>query len=172
MSTIVNNIRSIITPEVRDAILSNSATLEEAINVAFKPFGFSFVKGQSLSKMVKESPKYQALDKKGQTEFFNRVKSTAKAHYLGEQLTLEAVVHGYWARFNGTLTDKKTGELKQVNVSFMAPQVKASKLDDEMARDARDSATAAANRQLKADNARLVELLKTHDIEVEVTPIS
>ena len=56
MSTaIVNDIKSIITPEVRDAILANSANLEEAVNVAFKPFGFAFVKGQSLSKMVKES---------------------------------------------------------------------------------------------------------------------
>jgi hypothetical protein len=165
MSNQIANIKSIITPEVRDAVLANSVNLESAIDAAFKPFGFSFVKGQSLSKMVKESPQYIALDKKGQTEFFNKVKSTAKAHFLGEQLTLEAVVHGYWARFNGTLTDKKTGDLKQVNVSFMAPNVKASKLDDQMASDARQNA-------LAAENARLLALCRTHDIDVEVTPVA
>jgi hypothetical protein len=97
-----------------------------------------------------------AHDKKLQSGFMNKVKSSAKANYLGETLTLEAIVHGFWARFNGTLTDKKTNAVKQLNVSFMAPTVKASKLDDDMARDARQNALVAENQRL-ADKVRVLE---------------
>jgi hypothetical protein len=165
----VKGIHELITPEVRQAILDNGVEFAEAINAAFAPFEVTFEQGLSLSAMCKKSPQYIALEKAGKkgeaSGFVNRVKSTAKACYLGEQAVTDAIVNGFWARFNGTTADKKTGELKQTNISFMAPNLKASKLDDEMARNARE-----AIRDAKIAKYEL--LLKTHNIDVEVKPIA
>lgn len=173
---VVKGIHDLITPEIRQSILDNGATFVTAINAAFAPFGVVFEQGLSLSAMVKKSPQYKALEArgvKGETSgFMNKVKSTAKVCKLGEQITLDMIIQGHWARFNGTLSDKKTGGLKQTNISFMAPDVKASKLDDEMAREARINVLEAKAAAKDAELLRLTELCKTHDISVEITPIA
>ena len=173
---VVKGINDLITPEIRQTILDNGETFVSAINAAFKPFGVVFEQGLSLSAMVKKSPQYVALEKsgvKGATSgFMNKVKSTAKVCKLGEQITLDMIIRGHWARFNGTLSDKKTGGLKQTNISFMAPDVKASKLDDEMLREAKIHVIEAESAAKDLELARLRDLLQTHDISVEITPIA
>lgn len=94
-STIVSEVKGIndiLTPKAREAILTSGANLEQTLNAAFAPFEVEFIKGATFSQMVKRSPQYRALadQKSRQSGFMNKVKSTAKALYLGEQ-TLEEV---------------------------------------------------------------------------------
>lgn len=148
----------IITPEMRNELLARSADFEAAIQKVFNPYKVTFQKGVSLSKMVKESPLYQSKSKKAQTEFFNEVKSLCRLHKVGEHLTVEAVIRGYWARFNGTLVHgekhEKAGEMKQVNISFMAPEVAASKLDGEISKAAEKIRLEQENAKLLADKSK------------------
>jgi hypothetical protein len=88
----IKGINDIISPEVWEAILTSCGNLERALNAALAQFEVRLIKGSTLSQMVKQSPQYWALEgKRGeQAGFMNKVKSTAKALYLGERSTFEA----------------------------------------------------------------------------------
>jgi hypothetical protein len=121
----------IITEDKRAQILANTKELVELVNEVLKGEDFTYVMGKSVSYCAKQSARYQALagTKGAQTKYINRIKSILKAYKVGETLTLDKVVQGFWARFNGTAVDKE-GALKELKISFMRPDVKASKEDD------------------------------------------
>lgn len=147
-------IDTIITNEVRDQILANKDQFIGELNEALKPLGVEYTFGKSISFCVKQSPKYLALPKGDQTKFMNTVKSVLKAHKVGERLTLEAIVRGYWAQFNGSVADKD-GSIKKMNVSFVRGDIKASKEDDNIQG---HLDLTAAKKALELANARIREL--------------
>jgi hypothetical protein len=133
------NLDTLITPEVRTAILSNGEAFVTALNEALNPLGVTYIKGKSISSCCKLSEQYVEAGKRkgGQTQFMNRVKSILKAHKVGEHMTLEAIARGFWAQFNGTTADKDASgnptTVKKVNISFVRGDIKASKEDDTVA---------------------------------------
>jgi hypothetical protein len=133
---------TLITPEVKAAILNNGESFVTALNDALNPLGVTYIKGKSISSCCKASAEYVEAGKTkgGQTKFMNRVKSILKAHKVGEHMTLEAIARGYWAQFNGTTAEKNAdgtpGAIKKVNVSFVRGDIKASKEDDTVANEA------------------------------------
>jgi hypothetical protein len=146
-------ISSIITPEIKAELLSRSADFEDAIQKVFAPWQVVFEPGKSLSKMVKDSPLYQSKTKEGQTAFFNEIKSLCRAHKIGERLTVEAIIRGYWARFNGTTKyakGEKAGQVKTLNIAFVDSEVKASKEDERVV-------GGLEKKRLEEQNAKLLE---------------
>lgn len=169
-------LNELMTPEVRQQILADSTSFEESLNVALTKYQVKFTPGSTLSKMVKASPKYQALDKDGQTKFFNEVKSLFKLHKVGERLAAEAIARGFWARFNGTgvygeKAGQKAGQVKQVNIALMHPDEKASKLDGQLTdvakRHAAEERASKAVEQAKRFRTQLQELgVEVPELEV------
>jgi hypothetical protein len=156
-------VTDLISPEVRAELTKNAEAFEVVINKAFEPYKVVFVPGYSLSKMVKESPIYKAFngDKKKEGPFFNEIKSLAKASKLGERMTVEAIIRDYWIRFNGTGKDKD-GKLNRLNVTLMAPELKASKMDVEIQDRTERAALASEKEKLVKELAdaksRIIEL--------------
>lgn len=147
----IPSIDTLITPELRNELLGNKDQFIAALNEALDPLGVKYTFGKSISFCVKQSPKYLALAKKDQTSFMNRVKSVLKVHKVGERLTLEAIVNGYWAQFNGSLVDKE-GVIKKLNVSFIRGDIKASKEDDNVV-------AAIEQKRIEAETARVNKAL-------------
>lgn len=153
----MSTISELITPELRNQLVSGAAFVTE-LNSALEPYGIKYEKGKTLSKMVKESPKYLSLSKLEQTEFFNKVKSIFKAHHVGERLAVEAVARGFWGRFNGTTVYTKgenMGEVRTVGITFMAPSENASKEDGNIKSEQEKLALSAENKRLQQ---RILEL--------------
>jgi hypothetical protein len=157
------SIDTLITPEVREQILANKEQFIGQLNDALQPWGVTYQFGKSVSFCVKQSDKYVKLDKRDQTVFMNKIKSILKAHKVGERLTLEAIARGFWAQFNGTNVDSKTGALKKLNVSFVRSDIKASREDDNIEGDLERAAA-------KVKIARLEARVRELEV-VSVTPV-
>jgi hypothetical protein len=146
----------IITEDKKAEILANTKDLVALVNEVLRNEQFTYVPGKSISFCAKQSPKYQALAgvKGGQTQYVNRIKSILKAYKVGETLTLDSIVKGFWAKFDGT-TAEKDGSLKSVKVSFMRPDIKASKEDQAVIDEFKMSPKDVEIRRL---NQRILEL--------------
>jgi hypothetical protein len=154
----MSTIAELMSPEQRNQ-LSSGAAFVEGLNEALEPYGIKYQAGKSLSKIVKDSAKYQSLPKgAAQSEFFNKIKSIFKAHHVGERAILEAAARGFWARFNGTTVytkGDKIGEVKTVGVTLMAPQERASKEDGNIKAEQDKLALTVENKRLQQ---RILEL--------------
>jgi hypothetical protein len=171
---------TLITPEVKSAILNNGDAFVTALNEALNPLGVTYVKGKSISSCCKASQQYidAGQRKGGQTQFMNRVKSILKAHKVGEHMTLEAIARGFWAQFNGTTAEKNAdgtpGAIKKVNVSFVRGDIKASKEDDAVATEAVAKENKRANaaleyfkKQYNVSDAELAKAIQASAVVVE-----
>jgi hypothetical protein len=154
----MSTIAELMSPEQRNQLASGAAFVE-GLNEALEPYGLKYQAGKSLSKIVKESAKFQSLPKGAeQSEFFNKIKSIFKAHHVGERAILEAAARGFWARFNGTTVYTKgdrIGEIKTVGVTLMAPTERASKEDSNIKAEQKALAMAADVKRLQQ---RILEL--------------
>jgi hypothetical protein len=153
----MTTINQLITPELRSQLLSGVAFVEN-LNTALEPYGIKYQSGKTLSKMVKESAKYQALSKVEQTDFFNKIKSIFKAHHVGERLAVEAVARGFWGRFDKTTVFTKgenIGDVKTLGITFVAPSERASKEDGNIKVEQEKLVLSAENKRLQQ---RILEL--------------
>jgi hypothetical protein len=161
----MSNIADLMSPEQRNQLASGAAFVE-GLNEALEPYGLKYQAGKSLSKIVKESAKFQALPEgASRTDFFNKIKSIFKAHHVGERAILEAAARGFWARFNNTTVYTKgkfTGEIKTVGITLMNPEEKASKEDNNIKAE-------QANLVLSAENKRLQQRLLELEADGTVT---